>query len=182
MWTFEEGAPQRKPQSWRTQILWFCHGELLLTTSLQKTERLVSLKRTSLERLLPWLTDLIYYIHAQGNLTGQNEFVVYNAYRVMPEYVLHYVHTKGTGHVAPPISNVFPGGFNNATLFPAQILPSRITKKKRKSGGRKKKWHDLTYHNNFCSVTLYFHSIYIILHDCLDNINHSWDSANFYSN
>ena len=26
----------------------------------------------------------------QGNLSGQHEYVVYNAYRVMPEYVLHY--------------------------------------------------------------------------------------------
>ena len=26
----------------------------------------------------------------QGNLSGQNEFVVYNMYRVMPEYVIEY--------------------------------------------------------------------------------------------
>lgn len=30
------------------------------------------------------------YITIQGNITGQNEFVVYNMYRVMPEYVIEY--------------------------------------------------------------------------------------------
>lgn len=32
----------------------------------------------------------IYNTHMQGNISGQDEFVVYNAYRVMPEYIIKY--------------------------------------------------------------------------------------------
>ena len=35
-------------------------------------------------------TSYHYYSILQGNISGQNEFVVYNAYRVMPEYVINY--------------------------------------------------------------------------------------------
>ena len=33
---------------------------------------------------------LFVLLTVQGNVTGQDEYVVYNAYRVMPEYVMKY--------------------------------------------------------------------------------------------
>ncbi len=34
--------------------------------------------------------SLFYSILLQGTLSGMNEYVVYNAYRVMPEYLIEY--------------------------------------------------------------------------------------------
>ena len=48
--------------------------------------------------------DNVSLLCLQGNLSGQDEFVVYNAYRVMPEYVIKYnSETKAT---PPPFAMI----------------------------------------------------------------------------
>ena len=37
--------------------------------------------------------QVTYFLSVQGNISGRNEFVVYNAYRVMPEYMIEYTFT-----------------------------------------------------------------------------------------
>ena len=45
-----------------------------------------------LSKRLPLLTKFWQPHVLQGNLSGQNEFVVYNMYRVMPEYMIEYTN------------------------------------------------------------------------------------------
>lgn len=57
------------------------------------------------------ITDYQLSLTLQGNVSGHNEFVVYNAYRVLPEYILKYYvcsrgarggrARKGSKHAAP---------------------------------------------------------------------------------
>lgn len=63
------------------------------------------------------------YDSVKGNITGRNEFVVYNTYRVMPEYMIEYTFTNTSQqtanrqpsyrHPVPPIPAAIPTDQND---------------------------------------------------------------------
>lgn len=73
------------------------------------------------------------YDSVMGNLSGQKEYVVYNAYRVMPEYVLNYSVPSA---VMQQQQQQQPGAMSYP--YPSLVMARSIIRKKPKRRGRKK--------------------------------------------
>lgn len=80
------------------------------------------------------------YDSVKGRITGQNEYVVYNAYRVMPEYLLEYsVHAAHSAVTAPPLSALQHMNFpQQQQIKMNQAMRALLSQHRKRSHKRKK--------------------------------------------